>query len=226
MTGTPRPPIRAATLTVFLGAVIAGLLVGCSDLGDPFVPVVEPETDLPQLSELIPARTFSGDTLTVLGTGFGKLQKEQSVVFGSTAIEATVLSWSESEVLVEVPAGIGPGPIAVRDGERLSNALTFATASEVSFAQDIVPLFQARGCESCHFGSSGTNGFSVLSPLEIITGGQRGPGAIPRRAEESLLVRIIRGLDGLPQMPFRSDALPASEIEKIEDWIYQGARDN
>jgi hypothetical protein len=119
--------------------------------------------------------------------------------------------------------------VRVSDGRREGSGVPFEVAPAlVSFAADLGPILLRQGCSSCHFDrTTGTNGFSVANPSDIRVGGNHGPGAIPRRARESLMVLVIRGESTeVPMMPYLGNPMPAGEIQLIEDWIDQGMREN
>ena len=210
-------------------------LPGCADLGDD--PISAPPTDAeaPRISAIVPVRTVVGDTVQVTGTGFGAAPGDLEIVFAAAdgRVAAEVVSWSDTAVRVLVPATAVDGDLVVRrDREASASGLRFSVAPRlVSFASDLRAAgapFQRQGCNSCHFSQNGgESGFSVASPADIRAGGQRGPGAIPRRADESLIIQAVRGLrSDLPRMPLGGNAVPEEEIQLIEDWINQGMRDN
>jgi hypothetical protein len=207
---------------------VAAALAACSDLGDPIRDTPSDPDSLPELSELLPVRTVVGDTVRILGSGFGSAAGERRVVFtgpGPAGVEGTILSWNDDGVSVLVPAGTVVGGVAIVEGERRSNALLFEVASDlVSFVDDLRPIFSRQGCASCH---GGTNDLFLDTPASILRGGNHGPAAIPRRGAESLLVRVLRGpADGINRMPFGSPQIPAADILLIEDWVNQGVRNN
>ncbi|MBA4293143.1 hypothetical protein C0431_09240 [bacterium] len=85
-----------------------------------------------------------------------------------------------------------------------------------TFERDIKPLF-VRRCSTCHEGDEPAAGLvlgSRESVLEVVT---------PGDPENSILVRRLKGYDGLDQMPKGFKALEKSEIQMVEDWILQGA---
>jgi hypothetical protein len=197
--------------------------------------VIEAPRPLPTITDLVPVRTVVGDTLRVVGTGFGSEPDGRRILFAETggfssggSIEASILQWGETEVVVLVPEGAQTGDVLVEDDGRQSKGVSFGVAPRlISFANDLAErVFRPRGCESCHFGPNGNNGFSVLSPQEILNGGDHGPGAIPRRASQSLILLKVTNPPFGGRMPQGSPALPDSEVVLISDWINQGARDN
>jgi hypothetical protein len=120
-------------------------------------------------------------------------------------------------------------------------AVSFLSAScslPVSFNKDIKPILVAN-CLKCHDGSgegSSTSGFSVLTYDSVMKGTKYGPVVVPGSAISSTLYRLIaHKVDPRIQMPphhdeglakGREDALTPRQIEKIEMWIDQGAKNN
>ena len=91
----------------------------------------------------------------------------------------------------------------------------------VSFALDILPLFQ-QDCTFCHGGAGGLN---LESYAALFAGGNSGPQIIPGDAENSLLPRRLDGRIP-PIMPLDAAPLTDPEIERIKQWIREGALDN
>ncbi|MFN8547367.1 MAG: hypothetical protein U0527_05195 [Candidatus Eisenbacteria bacterium] len=213
---------RLLNVTVSTGAIVVGAA------GTPAV-----------LARLLPARTVAGDTVRVVGSELGDEPGEVRFTASSGEATATVVSWSASEARVLVPNLAVDGPVKVRKGTTDSNGLAFSVAPRlISFRQDLSapgkPL-QHGGCQSCHFcagGVGGSGGFCLiesgnqLDVQEVLTSGDHGPNVIPRDSANSNLVRKL-----LPSPPFgdrmpQGGALRADEIQLIQDWIDQGARDN
>lgn len=217
----PRAIALAAAISVVLAA-------GCAS--DKDGGLTDPE--LPALTKLVPVRTVVGDTVRIEGIGFGTDPAGRTIQFGGTgfsraAVEAVVVSWGDDEIVVLVPEGAAAGNVRMEDEGRFSQGLAFDVAPEVvSFEHLLETLFVPQGCESCHFGSSGNNGFSVLTPDDIREGGQNGPAAIPRRAAESLIVLKVTNPPFGDRMPQGSPPISASQLLLLSDWINQGMRDN
>ena len=98
---------------------------------------------------------------------------------------------------------------------------------EVSFEQDILPIFQ-RSCLACH-GSGDEAGELVLeSPQAMIDGGDSGPGLVAGKAEESLIFRVAAHLEDPIMPPSGNDVaaknLTPRELGLLKLWIDRGAR--
>jgi hypothetical protein len=217
-----RPHSRHLALVL----LAAFLWTGCSDFGDAPTdpgPGSTPPGDV-SLDSIVPVRTYTGGAVVLHGSGFG--EQTGNVLFsapGSATAEATIQSWTDTEISAVVPAAAVPGPVVVEvDGAR-SEAVAFAVAPEVSLQQDVRPIFTVQGCLSCHGGSGG---LFLDSRAAILAGGGRGPGVVPGNSSESNVIRAVRG-EGLPLMPQGAlESIPEVQILTIADWIDQGARDN
>ena len=217
-----------------IGIVALGLAAatGCSDLGTEPDPVSDmaPDGSDVTVTEVVPVRTVIGDEVVLRGSGFGAEPADRVVEF-ETALgvaAASVISWASDAVVVEVPADAVTGDVVVRDGDAISDPISFDVAPRVvSFATDVAPLFVTHGCVGCHTGS-GQGGFVLGSRDELLAGdSDHGPVVTVRRGGESALVRKLRGTAGFgAQMPLGGDPLPDDEILVIQDWIDQGVRDN
>ena len=95
------------------------------------------------------------------------------------------------------------------------------TQPEISFALDILPLFQ-QDCQICHGGAGGLN----LDNYEgVIAGGVSGPVVNPGDGANSLLVRRPDGCLP-PGMPRDGEHCTTTGIGPVAQWIDEGALDN
>ncbi|MBI4288710.1 MAG: hypothetical protein HY671_09820 [Chloroflexi bacterium] len=100
-----------------------------------------------------------------------------------------------------------------------SASTTAPVAGAVSFTNDVMPIFQ-KSCVMCH----GTMGGLDLKDFNgLMTTGANKPQVVAGKPGES---RLIKRLEEKPLMPPFGAALPASDIEKIKQWIAEGAKDN
>ena len=106
---------------------------------------------------------------------------------------------------------------------------------EVSFKNDVFPIFQER-CMTCHApGSPGclVSGFSVATYDSLMAGTKFGPMIIPGSSLDSNLLRLVKHqADPSIAMPRSltagkpSEWLKPQQINLIETWINQGAKNN
>ena len=97
------------------------------------------------------------------------------------------------------------------------------TADTMSFADDVLPVFQAN-CSggSCHVpGPEPSSGLALGTYQALTNGGV----VVSGNAENSELIKRLEGRSQ-PSMPFNRSLLSASTIKPIRDWIDQGAKDN
>jgi len=101
-------------------------------------------------------------------------------------------------------------------------ALLPAVRAEVDFAKDVHPIL-VRSCTSCHSGEKAQGGLALNTRAEILRGGTNGASVVPGDSKASLLLQRVTGAK-LPLMPFGREALPASEIAILKQWIEEGAK--
>lgn len=87
--------------------------------------VVQPR---PRLDSLSPAAAAPGSTVTFSGADFGTLQGTGWVSFAGQA--GIVVSWTDTQVVAQVPAGAQPGYAGVVQGGLASNGKWFTPAAE------------------------------------------------------------------------------------------------
>lgn len=190
-----------------------------------------PPLPLPVLADLIPHRTVPGDTVRIAGSQFGSEQFGRSVVFAGASpvldgdLEATVIGWSDAEVMVLVPAGAVSGPVAVVNGDERTNELAFDVAPAVVVYSQVDAILArpspSGSCKDCHGGSGG---FHCRMLSQILTTGLHAPVVKTRRSEESHLMCRLRGTACGWQMPDGGPPMAAADIQTIADWIDQGLR--
>ncbi len=88
----------------------------------------------------------------------------------------------------------------------------------VQFARDVGPVLLAR-CVECHGERNPPANFSVNTFQRLLRGGTNGPGIVPGKSEESLLVKKLRGTADGARMPQGRDPLPDETIALIAKWI-------
>lgn len=213
------------TIAIALG--ISLLSFACNkDEGNPVSP---PSTsNAPVITSVVPDSGFAGDTVTVTGRKFGALRGSSSVKFGNTAASVFII-WSDSSIRLQVPANAHTGNVVVTVGSAQSNGKAFkvlgTVSATVSFANDITPLFNAKGCAGCHGGNGGLN---VLPYSSLMSGSSiHGPVVTPGDGEGSTIVKKLRGTAGFgARMPQGGPFLSETEIQKFVTWINEGALNN
>ena len=90
------------------------------------------------------------------------------------------------------------------------------SAADVDFTRDVRPIF-AKHCVACHGARMRKAGLRVDAGSLVRTGGESGPGVVPRKPGESLLLERITSTDPQVRMPAKADPLSAGEIDIIRN---------
>jgi hypothetical protein len=98
----------------------------------------------------------------------------------------------------------------------------------ISFATDIMPIFSTK-CIECHQGE-GADGNLDLSSYTTLMSGNSNHGenlVVSGNAEQSLLYKAVDEDETIiTRMPQGGPYLTSFQIQMIEDWINEGARNN
>ena len=105
---------------------------------------------------------------------------------------------------------------------RSSGLATQPGPEEISFAADVMPIFEAE-CVVCH-GNFG--GWDATSYDAVMTSGNHSPAVIPGDPEISILARKMVGTQISGGIMPPGGLLAEDEIQVILDWIEEGALDN
>jgi hypothetical protein len=88
---------------------------------------------------------------------------------------------------------------------------------------DIVPIMLVR-CTVCHGGRRQEGGMDLRSRAAMLKGGKSGPALVPRKPEESLLLKKIQSGEMPPKQKLIVVGVkPVSpgEMQKVARWIAQ-----
>ena len=128
-------------------------------------------------------------------------------------------------ILMATVAGIGPGPTTLPSSD--SNPRFQEPPDTVSFAKDILPIFEKR-CAKCH-GAEDENGevrtevsLNLLEYERVMVGSEFGTVIEAGDPDGSFLLDMIVAGD----MPEEGDKVPEEEIALIRAWIEAGALNN
>jgi mono/diheme cytochrome c family protein len=104
-----------------------------------------------------------------------------------------------------------------------------AAAPQMSFADDVMPIFRGR-CVSCHQpGGEGfeKSGVDLTSYAGVMKGTKYGPMVIPGDAQGSNVMWLLdwRASPEL-RMPHGKKKLSTCDRDAIRAWISEGAKDN
>jgi mono/diheme cytochrome c family protein len=95
---------------------------------------------------------------------------------------------------------------------------TAVSPHDVSFSDDIQPIFNAR-CISCH---GGVKGLYLTSYEDMMQGGVNGPVIVPGNPNNSRLIGYVS--DGY--MPLGGPPLSIEQIQTLANWVVAGAPNN
>lgn len=129
-----------------------------------------------------------------------------------------------TEEIVSVTDAPSPTDVAIPPTEVPTEepTLELAVSTEVSFANDILPLLQSR-CRTCHGGDRGIEeGLDLNSYADLMAGSNNGPVVLAKAANSSLLAEML--IEN--KMPKRGPKLAPTQVQLIIDWINQGALNN
>ncbi len=98
-----------------------------------------------------------------------------------------------------------------------------STSKQIDFDRDIRPILSER-CWRCHGPEKQKSQLRLDSRSAALKGGESGePAIIPGKSAESLLIRLVAGLDGKTIMPPTGERLTAEQVGLLRAWIDQGA---
>jgi len=89
-------------------------------------------------------------------------------------------------------------------------------ANQEAFERRVAPILRQH-CAACHSGDNPASDLAVHSYDSLLEGGKRGPALIPGRADESLLVKYVKGIES-PRMPL-GGSLPEETVAKLESAV-------
>jgi mono/diheme cytochrome c family protein len=123
--------------------------------------------------------------------------------------------------LAILPLGLG---LAVRGAPRAAATEAVqpaATAGPVSFARQVLPIFEAT-CGECHGAETKELELGLTTYDDVMKGSEYGTVVEAGDPANSLLVEMIVA----GEMPQDAPALEEDEIALIRSWIEQGAENN
>jgi hypothetical protein len=103
----------------------------------------------------------------------------------------------------------------------LGAATAFAAEDPREFFESRIRPLLAKNCFSCHT-STRMGGLEMASRESLLKGGNSGPALVPRRPEESLLIRAVRHTHERLKMPLGGKLEPA-EVADLAAWVKMGA---
>ena len=119
----------------------------------------------------------------------------------------------------------------VRSTVLLSSALVLAACGqkEVSYKGDVQPILQTY-CVECHTeGGAGyeKSGLLLTSYDNVMKGTRFGSIIKPGDALSSTMIMLVEGrADPSIKMPHGKESMPKDKIERLKQWVAQGAKNN
>ena len=97
---------------------------------------------------------------------------------------------------------------------------------ESFFEKQVRPIL-VKHCYKCHAGTNSRGGLKLDTRAGLLAGGASGSAVVPRKPNESLLIRAVRYDDSELQMPPKDAGgkLSDQQVAAIEKWVRMGAPD-
>jgi mono/diheme cytochrome c family protein len=143
------------------------------------------------------------------------------------------MSWMQTRRLLpggclppQTPTWHGPGVwifVVAMAGIVWTPSARSQSEAPVDYQRHIKPLLHEH-CIDCHGPDAQQSGLRLDAYPLILQGGDRGPGLLPGKPQQSVLLHALRGTGGVQRMPEGLPALKAEQIALVERWIAQGAR--
>jgi hypothetical protein len=112
-------------------------------------------------------------------------------------------------------------PREVRAAESPHASLPPAADRKVDFHKEVVPIL-ANSCLKCHANAKHEGGFSIEDRTAVLKGSDSGAVVVPGKSAESLLIRLVGGMEADRIMPAKGPRLTAEQIGVLRAWIDQG----
>lgn len=110
---------------------------------------------VPYIRSISPNTGLAGTSVTLSGSGFGATQGSSTIAFNS--VNATVNSWSDTQIVVTVPASATTGVVSVTEGGFTANGPVFTVLPANWITSDLGSVSQA-GSASDSGGTYTVNG--------------------------------------------------------------------
>ena len=95
-------------------------------------------------------------------------------------------------------------------------------AASPDYLKDIQPLLAER-CYQCHGLEKQKGGLRLDVKSKALEGGDSGVAILPGKGANSLLIKLISGLDQEKIMPPKGERLTSAQIAQLQQWIDAGA---
>jgi mono/diheme cytochrome c family protein len=96
-------------------------------------------------------------------------------------------------------------------------------AEPVDYLRDVKPIL-AKSCYACHGADKQRSGLRLDTAAALLRGGNSGPGLVPSKSADSLVIKAVTGAEGIKAMPPKEPRLTPAQIATLRTWIDSGAR--
>ena len=185
---------------------MAGLLAGGAQAGPAIVPCD------PEASPLVQAMSGGIDDGEILVSSMPK-GGEQVPADVLQVVTDWIATGAGLDACEQADEADGPSPVVDED---------------VTFIDDIYPLFEAYICTTCH-ANAGSGGLDVSTVDALLAGGTKaGPAVIPCDPDASPLVRVLEGgwsegAQTVGVMPPFGELMTSDDVSRVRAWIAKGA---
>ena len=112
------------------------------------------------------------------------------------------------------------GPTVAKAADKA--ALPPAATHQVDFHREILPILANR-CITCHARGRAEGGFSLETRTSMLQESDSGRTVLPGNSGESLLIKMVAGVDPQQVMPKQGRRLSSEEVGILRAWIDQAA---
>jgi len=102
----------------------------------------------------------------------------------------------------------------------VSLAISISILSADAPFTDVFAVLEAH-CVKCHGGEKTKGGLDLTTREALLRGGESGAAVVPRKPDQSLLIRQVRH-DEEPHMPHKEPKLPDAAIAQLVEWVKAG----
>jgi hypothetical protein len=129
--------------------------------------------------------------------------------------------WSTALLVVWLGGIDWFSPLRAAAGTEARKSSPLAADRRVEFIRDIKPLLESS-CIKCHAHGQKKGAFQIDSRELFLKGGESGPAAKPGQSADSLVVKLVAGMDPDKIMPAKGPPLTANQVALLRAWIDQG----
>ena len=176
-----------ATFIVAANAAFGAANVTVTTAGGTSAPAAFTVTGAPVITSLWPTSGPVGTAVTIAGANFGATQGASTVAFNGT-VAGTASSWSDTNIVVQVPGGASTGNVVVTVGGMASSGTLFTVATP----PNITKVWPTLGPVGMAVTITGAN-FGASQGTSTVTFGGASAGTAPYWSDTSITVTVPSG---------------------------------